>query len=305
MHATNLIGTGIRILLITVLIGPLCGCAQRISNPPASGPEIPTPRGDAPRVDESAAEATLKPFDQPVPHTTAVIRMLPIPGGSFDVAGASGGSSARTIQPFWMSATEIPWEVFDVWAYRLDLTDAERSAGVDAVSRPTKPYLPPDRGFGHKGYAAISMTAHAAQEYCRWLSARTGKQYRLPTTAEWEWAARAGSRSAYGFGESAARLGEFAWYAANSGGKPRAIGGRKANAWGLHDMLGNVSEWCIDGSGSAVASGGSYRDDARSLRCDARVPQDESWNASDPQAPKSRWWLSDCSFVGFRIVCEP
>src|SRR6185295_4387517 len=95
-------------------------------------------------------------------------------------------------------------------------------------------------------YPAISMTQHAANKYCEWLSAKTGKNYRLPTEAEWEWACRAGTTTAYSFGDDASKLGEYAWFTPNSEEKPQPVGKKKPNPWGIHDMHGNVTEWCID-----------------------------------------------------------
>ncbi len=69
-------------------------------------------------------------------------------------------------------------------------------------------------------------------------------------------------------------------------------------------MLGNVQEWCIGADGKPVTKGGSYRDPAERLTTTHRAPLSSAWNASDPQMPKSKWWLSDGPFVGFRVVCE-
>jgi formylglycine-generating enzyme required for sulfatase activity len=178
-------------------------------------------------------------------------------------------------------------------------------------------------GMGINGYPAISMTQHAANKYAEWLSAKTGQFYRLPTEAEWEYACRAGTTTAYSFGADAANIDEYAWYSKNSTeGKYNKVGGKKPNPWGLYDMHGNVMEWTLDqydpkgyaGLGLQnpwnVASkpyphavrGGSWMDGASSLRCGARVASDPSWKQQDPQLPKSIWYHTDAQGLGFRLV---
>lgn len=225
--------------------------------------------------------------------------MIPVPG-----------SSDGAIKPFFISKTEIPWQIFDVYVYRLDEEAGNAPKNADAVTRPSKPYLPPDRGFGHEGFAAISMSYKNAQEFCRWLSEHTGKTYRLPTEDEWELAARVapdGSVSSDATGScvpTGKPLADAAWSAENSGDTPHPVGSRAPNALGVHDMLGNVAEWVTGRDGKPVTKGGSFRDSGETLIVAARAPQKSAWNASDPQIPKSAWWLSDAPFVGFRIVCE-
>src|SRR5262249_53735451 len=128
---------------------------------------------------------------------------------------------------------------------------------------------------------------------------------RLATEKEWEHACRAGSTKAYGVTDDAAGLGEYAWFAENSKGAPHEIGRKKPNAWGLYDMQGNVLEWVVGTDGKPTTCGGSWRDPAEQLKPEARQKQDSSWNSTDPQIPKSKWWLSDGPMVGFRIVCDP
>ena len=113
------------------------------------------------------------------------------------------------------------------------------------MTRPTPPYADMTFGFGRDGQPAICMTHHAAMEYCRWLSAKTGKIYRLPTEAEWEYACRAGTKTAYSWGDDPEKLDEYAWDV-NNAEKPMPVGKKKPNPWGLYDMHGNVSEWCLD-----------------------------------------------------------
>jgi formylglycine-generating enzyme required for sulfatase activity len=258
-------------------------------------------QNDAPPSPGALKDEPAKPFKQAIPSAAYAIDMLPVPGDE-----SSGGG----IKPFWISKCEITWDAFDVYIYRLDEEQATQPATAtdsktpDAVTRPTKPYLPPDRGFGHEGFAAITMSHHNAGEFCKWLSAKSGRHYRLPTEQEWEYACRAGSGGAYSCGEDVAALMEYAWLKDNADFAPHEVGKKKPNAWGLCDMHGNVAEWVDGRDGQPVLKGGSYRDRAEKLRIDARVPNDPAWNASDPQIPKSQWWLADGPFVGFRIVCD-
>jgi formylglycine-generating enzyme required for sulfatase activity len=196
----------------------------------------------------------------------------------------------------WIGETEVTWNLFDIWAFRLDLSDKEVADGVDAESRPSRPYGAADWGFGRSGYPAIGMTHFAAEEFCKWLSKKTGKRYRLPTEEEWEFAARAGVSS------EPSDLESVAWYWENSDDKTHPVKSKKPNAWGLYDMLGNVAEWAIDEDGKALVCGGSWKDKVVGFKVRSR--QEPKWNERDPQNPKSKWWLSDAPFVGFRVVCE-
>lgn len=233
--------------------------------------------------------------EQSIPEAAFRFRMVTVPG-----------SADGSIKPFAISATEITWEAMDVFVYRRDEEAGTVPPGVDAVSRPSKPYIPPDRGFGHEGFAAISISFKSAQAFCAWMSARTGQVWRLPTEAEWEHAARAGaSDEAPDLGGATVEtLDEHAWFAGNSGEAPKAVGTRRPNAWGLHDMLGNAREWVVGRDGKPTTKGGSYLDGPGALAIGAAQPQTPAWNASDPQIPKSKWWLSDGPHVGFRVVRE-
>lgn len=248
-----------------------------------------------------------EPFKETVPGATVKLEMIPIPGGTFEIDDPAnpGATKTITIEPMWVSATEVTWDHFDVFVYRLDL-DENSEDDVDGVTRPSKPYIPPDKGFGHEGYPAIGMSYRNAEQFCKWLSERAGRTYRLLTEAEWEYCCLAGADDdqKYSFGNDAASLGQHAWFDDNADFTTHPVAKLKANAWGLYDMHGNVAEWCTGTDGKPVTAGGSYLNEAEDVTADAREKPSPSWNASDPQIPKSEWWNVDCSFVGFRIVCE-
>jgi formylglycine-generating enzyme required for sulfatase activity len=142
----------------------------------------------------------------------------------------------------------------------------------------------------------LSVSARGAASFCEWLSNATGCKYRLPTGAEWESAARAeGAKQ---------ELDDVAWTKANAESKTHPIGKKAANAWGFHDMLGNAAEWCSAGEGKFAVRGGSYRDGPDGASAAASVAANPAWNKSDPQVPKSEWWLADGGFIGFRVARE-
>lgn len=253
------------------------------------------PRESAPaeRVEAPRVEKKLGNYAQEIPGSAFRFEMTAI-----------GGDPSKGIAPFWIGTTELTWEAFDVFVYGLDQPDGAASSGVDATTRPTKPYLPPDRGFGHEGHAALGMSFKNAAAFCAWLSRASGRTYRLPTEVEWEHACRAGATTRYSFGDDPAALAAHAWFVDDAENKTHPVATKQPNAWGLHDMLGNVEEWCVDADGKPVTKGGSYADAAAELECSARSPENPAWNKSDPQIPKSKWWLADGPFVGFRVLCE-
>jgi formylglycine-generating enzyme required for sulfatase activity len=292
---------------------------------------------------DAKTAAEMKPYTELIEHTDSTIDLVPIAGGEFTMGsptaeegrGDDEGPAHRVrVAPFWMSRFEITWDAFEVWMFDLDIqrrdlakkepNARDKAADEYQLTQPTAPYTDMTFGMGKKGYPAICMTQLAARTFCDWLSAKTGRYYRLPTEAEWEYACRAGSKTPYSFG-AADKLGEYAWYFDTSGEKYHPVGKKKPNAWGLYDMHGNVSEWVLDqhttdfyGSfGTSVADnplkmpkkewgrvvrGGSWMDDAELLRSAARVKSIEDWKQQDPQIPKSIWYLTDALHVGFRIV---
>ena len=251
--------------------------------------------------------------------------------------GEEGPVHTVEVSPFWMGRCEVSWDEFQVFQYKLDQQArdaapdkaAPQDAWADAVSRPTPPYVPMDFEMGVKGFPAVCMTQFAAKQYTKWLSMKTGRYYRLPTEAEWEYACRAGTTTAYSFGDDPDELDEYAWYFDNANDKYQPVGTKKPNPWGLYDMHGNVAEWVldrwdrgfygtladtVDGAVAKdpvawpddlyprVVRGGSWDDDPDRLRSAARTKSRGSWKVQDPQLPKSIWYHTDASFVGFRVV---
>lgn len=222
-----------------------------------------------------------------VPGTLVTFEMVFVPGDS--ITG---------VRPFFIGRTELLWEAYD--AYMMSRPDSgERKTGTDAVARPSRPYGAPDYGWGHQGFPTISVAREAAEAFCAWLTLRTGRRYRLPTDAEWRHAAWLATPPQ---GLSPRWLDAVAWHAGNSGGTTHAAATRAPDALGLHDLFGNAAEWVLTADGRRVILGGSFRDPLAAVGPDAEARQDESWTERDPQIPKSRWWMSDGPFAGFRIV---
>ena len=278
------------------------------------------------RIAAAARPARMDPYKITIAGTDVAFEMLPIPGGEFTMGTPPAERGRRDdegpqhkvkVEAFWMGKHEVTWD-----EYRLFMVSREKDEEtVDAVSRPTRPYVEMSFGMGINGYPAISMTQHAANKYAQWLSAKTGHFYRLPTEAEWEYACRAGTSTAYFFGDDPAPLGDYAWFAGNSNDKYQKIGTKKPNPWGLHDILGNVMEWTLDqyipdfyskrGSQSwakqttpypQVVRGGAWNEPAENCRCGIRTASNAAWKMQDPQLPKSIWYLTDAQWVGFRVV---
>ncbi len=295
-------------------------------------------------ITETSKETTvadMKPYTGKIPKAGKEYQMVVIPGGEFTMGSPATeklrkddeGPQVKTkIDPFWMGAYEVPWDLY--MAFMLT-PDARYKDGakknpkpedgiVDAVSSPTAPYTDMTFGMGQDGFPAISMTEHAASKFCQWLSAQTGHFYRLPTEAEWEYAARAGTTTAYFWGDDEAPMGDYAWFVDNSDGKSQPIGKKKPSPWGLYDITGNVAEWTLDqydpkfyaspGAGAAspfnqpvtlyprVVRGGSWDDLPQDLRSAARRFSRDTWKQQDPQLPKSIWYHTNAQFLGFRIV---
>ena len=262
--------------------------------------------------------------------------MIAIPGGSFIMGSPptevgrrpdEGPQHQVKISPFWIGKHEVTWDFFEPFVYKnqeISRSKVPLKQQVDALTRPTKPYVDMTWGMGKEGFPAIGMTQYAAIQFCNWLYASTGEFYRLPTEAEWEYACRAGTTGSYSY-PADAKLEEYAWYKTNSINKTHPVGSKKPNPWGLHDMHGNVTEWTYDQykpdgytkfEGAVVQDpiipfetlypnsvrGGSYEDPATDLRSASRRGSLAEWKQIDPQIPKSNWWLTGGTFVGIRVV---
>ena len=284
-----------------------------------------------------------KDYIQTIEGSKLEIEMKAIPSGSFLMGSPTleenrnmdeGPTNTVKLDAFWMSKYEITWEIYNLFVNRaIDSIEQSNKATeldleIDGIAGATIPYVDMSLGMGtSKGLPVGNVTQYAASQFCKWLSAKTGHFYRLPTEAEWEYAARAGTSSAYSFGDDPKELEDYAWSYENSGDTYHQVGQKQPNPWGLYDMHGNVAEWTLDqyrpetyNSRNGISEspvefpaevypiavrGGSYYDDAEYLRSAARLGSNENWKMRDPQFPKSKWWNTDAPFVGFRIVRDP
>jgi len=274
--------------------------------------------------------------------------MVLIPGGTFTMGTPAGEADREEnegpqhkvkVDQFYLCSTEVTLELFMAYYQEtgtakkdfLDVAEATKNDeaknqdGTDTITGPTPVYGDMTMGYSKK-HPAIGMSWHNAMTVCRWLSQKTGKKYRLPTEAEWEYACRAGTTSTFGAAADEESLADYGWYFDNADMEPHAVGTKKPNAWGLYDMQGNVREWVHDfydpaaykkaaeagtvtnPTGPAdgkvhVARGGHYDAEAKELRCGARAFEEDWWRMNDPQIPKSKWWLPQMDFIGFRVAC--
>ena len=314
------------------------------------------------KIHEAAAEVTaFENFIETVPGTAASISMIAIPGGEFLMGSPEkepfrnsdeGPQKRVRVSDFFMAEVEITWDQF--WSFYSETMSEGRTPpsvvyannsreDVDAVSGPTPPFGLPDQGWGMGNRPAITMTHYSAQTFCQWLSLKTGRKYRLPTEAEWEYAARGGTETPYFFEGNPKKLSNegflkgifkpdttgidgYTVYVNNSRNRTQEPAEVKANPFGLKNMLGNVMEYCQDWyaedayksiqdgeldpkgpeSGTEhVVRGGYYNSDAAELRSASRGhTEHDKWLKTDPQNPKSIWWYSDVKGIGFRVVCE-
>lgn len=265
-----------------------------------------------------------KSYDQSIPGSSVKFSLAAVHGGKFQMGSKSmmadnDESPVKEIEvsPFWMGTKEV---TFAEWDLYFKDTRLPQSKTIDGVTRATPQYIDLTWGMGRNAmHPTNSMSHTAAVMYCKWLYSKTGFFFRLPTEAEWEYACKANAST---IAIDAKVLGEHGYFKENSDSKFHQVGEKKPNAFGLYDMLGNLSEWTIDQYDPSyltkieakdpinppaskypkTVKGGSYLDKATELRCSNRIASNADWNLRDPQIPKSKWWLTDGMFVGFRVV---
>jgi formylglycine-generating enzyme required for sulfatase activity len=282
--------------------------------------------------------AGLEKYTETIESTNVTFDMVLLPAGEFLIGSPEdqanrnedeGPQKKVVMESFYIMETEATWDLFELFidtekSALVGYASDESKVNADAVTRPSTPYLDPSFGMGKINYPAISMTQFAALNFCKWLSEVTGKLYRLPTEAEWEYACKAGTETAYSFGDNVEDIDDYGWYWDNSDDSYHEVAQKKPNPWGLYDMHGNVAEWTMDQYQEDYYStikdgqvnpwripdslhprsvkGGSWDDDPEALRSSARLKSDRDWQKRDPQIPKSFWWNTDAPFLGFRLV---
>lgn len=280
----------------------------------------------------SAQSDSFTEYSVELPDSDQSIEMIPVSGGTFEMGPIDGNTHEVTVDPFWIGKYEITWNEYNLFRNEV-LENLEpklsanfnEDAAADIISLPSPPYVDMSFGMGTDGFPAAGMTHYAAFMFTKWLSEKTGEFYRLPTEAEWEYACRAANPDEYQMMTNESELSQHAWYKANSDRKYHQPGQKQPNALGIYDMLGNVAEWTFDQYHEdyigqlenepannpyfkptelypRTARGGSWMDEAEAASCLKRRGSNPQWKMRDPQLPKSLWWLTNASFLGFRVI---
>ena len=308
------------------------------------------PEGDDPAI--KVPGGWMVAYDETIPGTDVTFRMIPVPGGTLrmgspaaeaDRGADEGPQYDVAIEPFWIGRCEVTWAEYKAYMAACDVFKAMESAGIrpvtadneaDAVTAPSNLYDPTTTFTNGEDPAqpAVTMTQFAARQYTKWLSGLSSRFYRLPLESEWEYACRAGTTTPWSSGSEPDSLDAIAWFADNSDETTHPVGEKEPNAWGLHDMHGNVGEWVLDqlapegyarqaaltqpvpaataavwptSLSPRVVRGGSYYDEPPQCRSAARRgSEDLPWKDVDPNLPKSPWWYTEepALGVGMRIV---
>ena len=246
-------------------------------------------------------------------------KMVAIPGGSFHMGKSRGDSSGSddekpvhtvNISPFQMSLYEVTVGQFRIFIADSDYTGV--AGNKCSIYEKQRWRGRSDRNWDSPGFTqddthpVVCVTYNDAQAFIRWLNAKTGGNYRLPTEAEWEYAARAGTTSRYSWGDSKRQAGAYAW---NSGDRTHTVGGKKPNPWGLYDMHGNVVEWVQDWYGKNYYARSPASDPQGPRSGTQRVLRGGSWvnfAGSLRSSSRSAWSPDSRSgTIGFRLVRQP
>lgn len=275
--------------------------AKAAAGAAAAGTTAVTPAAGTPAAKPVDLASLAKTFTQTVEVFQVKFDMVLVPG-----------DEAAGVKPIYVGKTEVSWDEFMPWVYTKDITDSAEAAKLRAKKlRPSLPYGEVSRGYGNEGFPALSMSKLSAELYCKWLSEQTGRNYRLPTEKEWEHFNKLG-RGGKDLALAEDEAKEIAVYEGNSfvdengDYQTRAVGSKKADAIGLHDVAGNLIEWVTDTGKDRVVRGGHFKDTVDLLGAAGRLIEDmDVWNMNYPNEPKSIWWFVDAKWVGFRVVCDP
>lgn len=218
------------------------------------------------------------------------------------------GDEEEGLDSFYMSEHEVTWGMMDEFMYGDDLDANKRAQLQEAglVPSPLWGTLAKQFQVSDTAHPAMGMTRLTAESYCKWLSEKTGRRYRLPTVEEWQYALEAG-------GGVPTQIDEYAWHLENSpldenSDEPLTspAGRKKANELGIRDMLGSVAEWVTGTGEKRFVVGGAINNKPEEISESWRAVEDVPvWSASYPNLPYSRFWYVDYYYTGIRLVCEP
>ncbi|MCC6796898.1 MAG: formylglycine-generating enzyme family protein [Candidatus Hydrogenedentes bacterium] len=285
-----------RMIHVVTLLCLVLSCDVEKKETPQSS-AVPTSTAASVKSDEGTAITT-----------TTGVKMAAVPPGEFLMGNDSG------------EADERPPHTVKIDKFYIDVYEVTQQSYETLMGTNPSKHKDPQQPVEQLGWLA-------AIKYCNMRSLKEGLKpcynldtlacdfaangYRLPTEAEWEYACRAGTTSEYSFAGGESKLAEAAWFDANANGRPHPVGQKPANAWGLYDMHGNVSEWCYD-----VYSENYYASSPRENPCNTgggeeRVLRGGAWNSAVDACRSSARWsetpgLADVCFgydaYGFRCV---
>jgi clan AA aspartic protease (TIGR02281 family) len=252
--------------------------------------------GSGESLPNSSAPTTQNPAPQPqIPDQIPLPRMIRISGGTFQMGSNESDDEkpihSVTVSSFYLAETTVTFAQYD---YFCEQTGSSK---------------PDDEGWGRGSRPVINVSWEDAQAYLQWLNRQTGQRYRLPTEAEWEYAAGGGpsGRTKYAGTSSEGSLGSYAVYDSNSGDKTQPVKSKKPNRLGLYDMSGNVWEWCSDRyAGDYYASSPSSNPGGPSSGA-GRVIRGGSWSYNPSGCRVANRFYNSPTFglsVGFRVALQ-